>query len=518
MSYWLIAISFVITAFGQNAWIPALGILASVCGYALFWKGMLHFSRRFLVASLWFAAVQGVQFSWLATTEYMGALIVPFYGLLILGMGAQFGLLSSWIDADPPWRKTLALAGGWVLCEGARLFFLCGCTWNPVGLSMACSPYSLQLASIGGIFGLSFWVIWTNLVLLKGRYTAWLCLALLPYLFGFCHQIFRETHTSTQKTLQVALIQTNLTPKEKDFKPPLEQWKEVFTALQGRKSLDLIILPEAALSFGAHQACYSFEAVQALFPAADFPPLRSPYALFYRNEWRVTNSFLAQSLANWSGAQVIIGLDDIDADGKFNAAFHFYPGNLEFKRYEKQILAPIGEYIPLAGIPWFAHFVGQQFGIYHSFDAGKEGKIFDSHVPIGISICLEETFSNVIRELRCKGAELLVSISNDAYFPRTKLGAQHFDHGRIRAVENGVPLLRACNAGVTGAVDCFGGVVQVAQPFDQVLFMSLPIRTHSTLYTLVGDRTIFLLSAFFLVAYLLFPVAKKMQTYKKELP
>ncbi len=525
--YWLFLLSFVITAFGQPAWVAPLGYFAAALGFALFWKGLLEVGekkRRFWIATFWFTLVEGVQLSWLATPDYMGWLIVPFTLILSFGIGLQFGILSHFVTFPLSWGKLLAIAGGWVICEWLRLFFLCGYTWNPSGLALASSPYSLQLASIWGIFGLSFWVILVNLAFLKAwcersfRQTAyWAGLALFPYLFGWVQIAWVESHTPIQKTLDVALIQTNLSPEEKEFDPqfphsyisPIRQWANILSALEGlagKKRADLIIFPEAALPLGAHTASYDLETVKYFFDESFFPPFRRPYAIFHDSTWKVSNAFLAQSLANRFGADVIIGLDDVDFEGRYNAAFHFAPSKLTYQRYEKQILAPIAEYIPLKNWSRFARFLAKQYGIYGSFDPGKEGKIFNSHVPIGISICLEETFSNLIRALRLKGAEVLVSVSNDAYFPNTKLSLQHFHHGRIRAVENGVPLLRSTNSGVTGGVDCFGRPLQIldAKKNTSALFFSMPIRSYSTLYTFWGDLAILVQSTLLIASFALF--------------
>ena len=227
----------------------------------------------------------------------------------------------------------------------------------------------------------------------------------------------------------------------------------------------------------------------------------------------MSNAFLVQTLANQYGADVIIGLDDRDSKGKYNAAFHFEPRKNTYSRYEKQVLVPIGEYVPGRGFRKFSQFVAKHFGIHSSFDAGTQSKVFDSHVPIGISICLEETFSHLIRDFRRKGAELFVNVTNDVWFPRSKLPEQHFYHGRIRSVENGVSLLRSCNTGITGAVDCLGRTIQLLPKSEQkmsALYLSLPVRSYKTLYTLWGDAGILSVSFLSIGLYLMF--------LKKKLP
>ncbi|MBU6383100.1 MAG: apolipoprotein N-acyltransferase [Verrucomicrobia bacterium] len=528
MNYFWIALGFLLTAFGQPAWISGFGSLAALFGYALFWKGMLSLTRlrtRFILAVFWFAAVQGVQLSWLATPDYMGPFIIPFTLFLALGLGVQFGILSRFVSFPMSWSRLFALAGVWAIFEYSRLFFLCGYTWNPAGLALTDTLYSLQFASVWGIFGLSFWVILVNLALLK----AWtetskkqaalgVSLALLPYLYGFAQIAWVDSWAPVSHTLKVALVQTNWAPEEKDFDPkmpgahvpPLHQWKEILTALPMEQECDLIILPEAAFPLGAFSASYELASVMPLFDPEVMPPLVRPFAIFHRDSWRLCNAFLAQALANQFHAHVILGLDDRDREGKYNAAFHFIPFGAMPKRYEKQILAPIGEYIPLGQWRKWAQWIGEQYGIYSSFHPGKEGKIFHAQVPIGISICLEETFPDLMRQLRVKGAELFVSVSNDAFFPRTKLARQHFDHGRVRAVENGIPLLRSCNSGITCGIDGCGRPLSIlsASKNTKTLFFSFPVRSYKTLYTFWGDAGI-LSSSFALIAINLLLSRKK---------
>ena len=160
-------LSFALVAFGQPARAAALGVLAGAVGLALFWKSML-----------------GV------------------YVCVTLALGLQFGALSACLcfktnNAPRPvlsigFLRMLALAGAWVLLEWIRLFTCTGFTWNPVGLFLSCSTYSLQAASLFGIYGLSFWVILVNLAALRvlaesfswRRFAFFCILAALPYGFG----------------------------------------------------------------------------------------------------------------------------------------------------------------------------------------------------------------------------------------------------------------------------------------------------------------------------------------------
>ncbi len=516
-------VSLIITAFSQPAWVPEFGALAASFGFALFWKAIFDVEsrkKRFFLSLVWFACVQGVQLSWMTTMDYMGPMILILYLFLILGMGVQFGLLTLLVASPLNLSRIFAVSGCWVIFEWLRLFFMCGFTWNQVGIALTHSHYSMQFASLFGIFGLSFWVMLVNLTALKAlieksrkQLIIWIGLAITPYLFGFFHQTWIESNIPILGKLRVVLVQTGLYPEQKDFLseapdayiPPLMQWKRILKTLEGKKTADLIVLPEAALALGAHTAGYNLKDVKTTFDERFFPPLKRPYAIFDFGRWRVCNAFLAQTLANQTGAHIIIGLDDRDFLGKYNAAFHFVPKQASYDRYEKQILVPVGEYVPLRFFHKFSEFLAKQFGIHSSFDAGKESKVFRSHFPIGISICLEETFSSLIRKIRLKGAQLLVNLTNDVWFPSSKLAQQHFDHGKVRAVENGTAILRSCNTGITGAIDCFGRTIATLPPSEEeprALYLSIPIRSYRTLYIFWGDAGILTISVSALAIYL----------------
>lgn len=537
--FFFLLVSGLLVAFGQPLWISGIGIVSGAIGYAFFWKAMFYFSerkQRFWLAVFWFASVQAVQLSWMTSTYYLGPLILPVYFLLVLGLGLQFAFLSFFISSAEPllFRKSLAMCGGWVLLEWMRVFLLTGFTWNPVGLALSSSLYSVQFAALFGVYGLSFWVILVNLVALNAFFlkkTAksqllWLSLALLPYGFGWIHQNWVETnYKKSAANFSVALVETGLTVEEKygvtpsaeDAIPPLEQWIRVWNYLKPDTTLNLIVLPEGAFPGTAYRPYYFLEEVKEEWALcfgenalASLPPLAPPLAFPYRSQnkihWKVNNAFLSQALSNYFESDLIVGLNDEQSLFRYNAAFYFRPDQSAPERHEKRILAPVGEYIPLGGISWISDFIQMNFGICDSFHVGEKATVFSGKVPIGVAICLEEIYGSVVRELRQNGAKLLVSLSNDCWFPSSRLARQHFEHGRIRSVENGVYLLRSSNMGITGGADCLGRPLPSFPYSDPnrdmgggALYLSLPIYSYPTFYSWWGDRMILFLSSLFLI-------------------
>ncbi len=511
--------AFFIVAFGQPAWVPPLGLLAAVFGYALLWRVFFCWrSRRlrFAVGTAWFAAVQLVQLSWMTADEYQGKYIFAVWFLLSLGVGLQFGFLSLVVRRGSlkSVGRVAAIAFLWVLLEWSRLFLLSGFSWNPVGLGLTGALYPMQLAAVGGVFGLSFVVFFTNLLVLR----AWALsdewrpimlaatVAVLPYLFGAGHLFYHE-QMSSKATTTALLVQTAQPPRVYRDQTALAQWRQAIESVAAKRGpvVDLVVFPEAMVSHGTYQPVYRLVEVEALLnellPGTILPPLERPLARrrsgSHGVEWWVSNAYLAQAVSNAFWADVVVGLEDMESvsEGEaisYAAAFHFTPFDSFQQRYEKRILVPMGEYIPFK----WARSIAATYGIHGSFTPGAGAKVFSGRraPPLGLSICYEETFGDLIRESRRMGAELLVNVTNDAWYPNSRLPKQHFDHARLRSVENGAPLVRACNTGVTAGVDSLGRIVgQFAEgePNSEwmagALLVEVPRYHYTTLYSQLGD-------------------------------
>lgn len=512
-----ILISFCIVALGQPARMGWLGAIAAAGGFCLFFFALPQ-ARRFLIGTVWFTLVQLVQLSWMTSIEFQGYYILYVYAVVSLVIGCQFGLLTVCVPSTGkiPFSQILSLAALWTVMEWIRLFVICGFSWNPIGLALAHYATSLQFASVFGVYGLSFWVILVNLLVLNvcrmgGKTFALpLCLACIPYFFGWA-QMTVHSGDKQAKTLDVALIQTAWLPSQKtphpdrmhEFIEPIEQWWHIFKSVKKNLHCDLIALPEAAVPLQSDFTFYRYSDAKRMLMmefgmdvVQAFPPLKAPFAeqRVLKNEkiWCVSNLFFCQTLANLYGAEVIAGLDHADAllEKNFNSAFYFKPGSDELDRYDKQILLPLGEYLPYE---WMRPLT-KSYGIFDFFSHGVGTKIFGRKVPFSVSICYEETFPSIMHAARAKGAELFVNLTNDNYYPDSTLHEQHFSHARLRAVENGIPLVRACNAGITAVVDHFGQKQAALGPAEGVLNHRLTIDRIPTLFALWGDAGIITLS------------------------
>jgi apolipoprotein N-acyltransferase len=523
--FFLIILSFFIVGFGQNARISFFGAISSVIGYSLFWMSLSIFDlkkNRFFLSLFWFCCVQFIQLSWMTSISYQGIYILLVYSTLCIILGLQFAFVSCFVPIKKPLflYQILAISGFWTILEWQRLFWLSGFSWNPIGMSLANSYIPMQMAAIVGVYGLSFWVLFVNLLGYKAfflerirrNYLAWLMCAIFPYIFGFFHLLYHQKNFDNEKVLPVVLIQTALKPEEKfpfqsnihKFIYPAEQWARIFSFLKDEKlkKIDLIVFPEIALPFEAFLAFYPKKIIDDLWEKNfnDLPDLHKQNNYM---EKKVSNAFIAKMLSNYFQADVIIGLEDRNKllNHNYNSAFCFNPHTENYQRYLKRILVPLAEYFPFS----WCEKLAKIYGIGGQFTPGKKPGVFFGKNTYGVSICYEETYGNLIRECRRKGANIFVNLTNDVWFPFSKLPKQHFEHGRLRSVENGVPLLRSCNTGVTGGIDAFGRVVKIlkkkkkpAEMVSSALYLELPIYNYKTLYTKWGDYFIICFSVLFL--------------------
>lgn len=537
MSGVLALLSFVIVAFGQPAWSWELSILSASFGFALFWSIIIHLptAKRFWMATLWFFAIQMVQLSWMVSHPY--GYIYAVYTLLSFALGVQFGILGILFDPEKINRfsRICLIASVWTIMEWARLLLMSGFSFNPVGLSLASTTISLQTASLAGVFGLSFIVMFTNLLALRAWLSGfsfaltamWIAAALFPYLYGGAHFLYHSKQMELQSdSFETLLVQTAFPAEEalqlknhdEWLQYVLKEWDQILQITKSHKTdlpLDLVALPEAVVPFGTYTFMYPYEDIKKLFLSAYgeeglqlLPPLELPWAFPFESKWYVNNAFMAQAVANYFDAPVIAGLEDAeDVDGAghrayYAAAIYFQPQQKEAAqppsplRYAKRVLLPMGEYIPFS----FCKSLAAQYGVSGSFSPGNKTQVWHcKNTPVGISICYEETFGNMMRENAQMGAKVLLNITSDIWYPHSRLVRQHLEHARLRTVENGIPLIRSCNTGITCAVDALGRDIALLgendsqrQSLSASLRVKVPLYTYSTPYTYFGDKAIIL--------------------------
>lgn len=502
--------------------------------------GIQGWKAKFLVGACWFASVQLFQLSWTLSHPFL-YIIAP-YLLYSSLMGLQFGFIACFVEPEKMSRlsRIFGISALWTIMEWSRTFFLSGFAFNPAGMALAGNVYSIQLASIAGVFGLSFYVVLTNLFVLR----AWVnrfekkaaaisfVVVAIPYVFGFWQ--IQQHRSSIEKNLgmQALLVQTAFPVNEEIGSQSHDErlqhvqakWEHIFQLIKKyqKNNLDLVALPEFVVPYGTYSFVYSYNQICAMVEdcfgresLSRLPPAELPFAVWDRSELKVSNAFLSQTLANIFCCKVVVGLEDAqDIAGRrhyFSSAMLFEPlvgQEYRHQRYEKRILVPMGEYIPFG----FFRNLAARYGVFGSFSPGEKAVVWgDEGNKFGVSICYEELFGDLIRESRVEGGQILLNITSDAWFPRSKLVRQHFEHARLRTVENGVSLLRACNTGITGCIDPLGRDVALLgendlerEDLSGALFVNVPNYHYRTIYSKYGDKLIIAISLLVLLLFWLY--------------
>jgi len=186
-----------------------------------------------------------------------------------------------------------------------------------------------------------------------------------------------------------------------------------------------------------------------------------------------------------------------------NSAFLLSPEGTTLAEYHKFHLVPFGEYVPLKSVLFFVDKMVQAIG---DFQSGSEYTVMAVPVPgqqdvkVSTVICYEIIFPDLVRRFVDRGATVITTITNDAWFGRTAAPYQHFSMAVFRAVENRVPVARAANTGISGFIDAKGKILQTSGLFVEAdLMQALAPGSTKTFYTRYGDIFSYLCVIFTLI-------------------
>ncbi|MBQ7132401.1 MAG: apolipoprotein N-acyltransferase [Oscillospiraceae bacterium] len=248
------------------------------------------------------------------------------------------------------------------------------------------------------------------------------------------------------------------------------------------ENTEFVVFPETAVPFRLYQDEAS------LLMLTDFASRNNIVlvtGVFYEEEGDVYNSLVC-----------------IEPDGKISEPYH------------KQVLVPLGEYVP------FADFLMKRwpelFEIIGYVKAGDgHGAVSTSRGIIGGVICYESIYPNIVRQSVVKGAQVITLISNDSWFGESPALYQHHAHARLRAVENNRYVLRASSTAISSAIDNHGRIIVTAPELKSAAVKaSYQMIPEKTLYTTVGD--IVLIPSLIIVFYALYLIVKRRKSCEKS--
>lgn len=375
----------------------------------------------------------------------------------------------------------------WVGLEYLRTHLFSGFPWGLLGYSQYENLHIIQIADLWGIYGVSGLLALVNAGVMiaalslgcrswqarvPGKSAAAVAVlvtaAALFATWSYGDWRIRQTDrmVADAETIRVGMIQGNV---EQSLK-----WDEAFRdrttrtyirlsseLLADGKKPDLVVWPETALPF---YFFYDKELTRQVLDAVA----------------RIGTHFLVGSPAYESDN----GAADLSI---FNSAYLIDPAGQVAGRYDKVHLVPFGEYVPLRS--WLP-FLGKMVPQAMDFSAGQTGQLLAMNgTRLGVQICYEAIFPSLCAAMVRQGGDLIVNITNDAWFGKTAAPGQHFAMAVVRTVENRRSLVRAANTGISGYVDPAGRVLETSGIFKTAtLLRSVPvIKNQTTFYSRHGD-------------------------------
>ncbi len=358
------------------------------------------------------------------------------------------------LSLEPCTLNLLLLPSAWVALEYLRSHLLSGFGWNLLGYSQASAPSVLQVADLTGAWGVSFVLVMMNVAVVtalerrpSGRRAAAVIAAGLVMLGTAGYGRYRLAQPVSGSHVTIAVVQGSIPQDEKwdeARKPVIVAQYAQLTLRAAEGHPQVIVWPETAVPGYLELDEPLTAQVRAVVQSVKTPMLvGAPMARAHDGAWETTNS---AALFN--------------ADGVLVA------------RYDKLRLVPFGEFVPgESWLPWLrdilppiGNFVpGQELTVFKLQGARSkvqgvdlEPRALSLEPTFSVLICFEDVFPDLARRFVNRGAQMLVTITNDAWFGDTAAAYQHAQASTLRAVELRVPMVRAANTGWSGCIDAKG--------------------------------------------------------------
>ncbi len=367
----------------------------------------------------------------------------------------------------------------WTAVEYLKSLGSLGFPWTSLAYTQTYYTDLIQYASLTGAYGVSFWIVWINVILfviIKQRpigkrlfsyLIALVLLFLLPLIYA---KLVVPRPSEFKEGIRVALVQGNIDPYLK--------WDDSFV------TRNMVIYDSLTL------ACQNQKPELVIWP-------ETATACFLRAKLDYQAPVL--KLVDQLNAPILTGSPDYRflENGKYetyNGLLLLQPDFSPMQSYWKMHLVPFGERVPFEdSIPYLHNFFENLNMGTGDFAPGHEYKIFtmnwhNQNLPFAGVICYESVFPDQVRRFIKMGGKLLVIVTNDAWFGNTSGPYQHNQIAIFRAIENRVSIARCANTGISCLVDPFGKILARTKLNEQTtLTGNVPLYASTTFYTQHGD-------------------------------
>ncbi|HUJ19346.1 MAG TPA: apolipoprotein N-acyltransferase [Nitrospirota bacterium] len=390
---------------------------------------------------------------------------------------ALFASLVVHVRRHRPSLLFIAAPALWTALELARTYVFSGFPWALLGYTQYRILPVIQISDMTGVYGVSFLIVLVNASIsefIRDRKKIAVLLPAVVILSLTLGYGFSRLHADEgTDRIRISVVQGNI-EQDKKWDPAYQSetisvYKRLTSEALGQKP-DLVLWPETATPFYfggvAPRDQQLTKELKEFVKQGGVPILfGSPtYELRGRGSVILRNS-----------AFLVRGDGEIDAE------------------YDKFHLVPFGEYVPLKSVLFFVEKMVQAIG---DFASGTDFTVMKvpvrgadrKNVTISTVICYEIIFPDLVRRFVDRGASVITTITNDAWFGKTAAPYQHFTMAVFRAVENRVPIARAANTGISGFIDANGRILSASPIFTEAyLSQTLTPGSKKTFYTRYGD-------------------------------
>lgn len=413
---------------------------------------------------------------WLHTVTWPGMFILPAYLALYVALWAV--ITATVGRPQPEWRLTqwlqamTLIAAAWTGLECLRSWLLSGFGWNGLSVAVHQLTWFAQWAEFLGGMGLSFFIVPVNALAVLWFFawrrrqmglaagSDWVFPAKMSAVFVLAAAMLagggawlqHRTEKTPTRTVELALVQPNI-PQAVKSNPdefyPIAKTLAILTlqALGTSPPPSLVVWPESAL-----------------------PATRSDEAVMR----------LLEEVQSVQGFTHVLGIDDLELDAFYNAVMLFRGHPAQAQVYHKRHLVPFGEYVPLQEwmekLRWLVPELPQG-----SFNAGDSADPLplpapDELVQMIPLVCFEDTLGRVARKAVRAAPQIMINVTNDAWFLDSEAADQHLANAVFRCIELRRPLARSANTGVTAVVDTCGRITHALPRLEEgVLRASVPV-------------------------------------------
>lgn len=415
-----------------------------------FW---LIYSQHIIVYH-WFISFYPLDFTGMSKPAAAGVVIIAIFGLSLIAaaFGGLFGLATVLVSRTSlaekyPILLPIIASSAYTLNEWFRTCFWFGVPWGrlPLGQLIDGIPFSVQSASVFGQYFVTFLIVLVSFMIAQGikfgrlkacTYTA-CALILVNLIFGIA-SYYISTGKEACDTLSVAVIQGNVSSREK--------WDNEFS------SLDIhISLTKDAAEEGAELI---------LWPETVLSDL---------NEY--TESIISDICIEY-GTNVLFGCFDYDDDRNPLNTLRLIDssGTLSDTVYLKRHLVPFGEYVPMRSFVEFVFPPLADIGMLsEDLKHGDDSAVFTiehngKELNLGGLICFDSIYEELSYSSASDGANILCVATNDSWFEDSRAVYMHCAQSRLRAIETGLPVIRAANTGISAIITPNGEVTDSLGP------------------------------------------------------